>query len=920
MNISQILFRLSFIVTILNTSNIYAATCTETQSASGKDNTPVSALINSFPCVTGVITGMTLDGDITAANCGTWFTFEVYINGNAIAILNNQCSIAGLDLSTYVPVSSITSVELRSFDNDNYALGDDVTLNLTLNITFTNAPMVFSSCTTSQNNTSYVKECETNAEVIGIQITTTGGVTPFNLTEFQFNMTGTTTSTEVSNISIYYTGNSNTFAATNLFANNGVAAGTITVNGSQTLMNGTNYFWIAYDMDPSATIGNFIDAECTQVTIAGAATAIQTPTQTAPSGQRKIGVCYPAAGGGASGSLKLWVSADQLTSTTVDNATITTWTDISAGNSYTGYSSPSYQDDAANLFNYNPTVDFDHVTNDYFSGPSVLGTSTATESAVYVVHKTNTAGNGGGLFGEKAGINRFMVHYPYTNGTAYWHNINAGDLWSTYGGVAVGNIEISTFELSQSTDTKTINVNGAKVSNGGDQTFEALTGENEPFQIGAAHQLNTTSPFFFADALIAEMIVYVGGSNGAIDRNKVESYLAIKYGITLDNTSGGIQGDYNSTNNTLIWDASNNSNYHNNVIGIGRDDVENLNQRQSHSLDDIIRLYINTLQTLNSTNPGSFTSDNSYIVMGDNQGAMCATATSNSEIPVGCSINSRIEREWKVTKTNFSQVFKTDFTLNTCAITASVDISHLRLLVDDDGDFSNGGTQCYFNGDAAGTVITYNNPVITVSNISNTHIANNSTKFITIASINSSTLLPIKLLNFDVNCNNRTSLITWSTVSENNNDYFTLEKSNDMQNFEEIAILKGKGNSSTLNEYNWTDSNPIYETTYYRLKQTDFNGDIIHYSPVSVTCLSDKPKFNLYPNPSSGKFVFNYSINQHAVLTTYNTLGEQTGSYELNSENNSLYIDNTELESGIYFYQVRIKNEVKHTGKYSIVK
>ena len=138
---------------------------------------------------------------------------------------------------------------------------------------------------------------------------------------------------------------------------------------------------------------------------------------------------------------------------------------------------------------------------------------------------------------------------------------------------------------------------------------------------------------------------------------------------------------------------------------------------------------MNTLAVSNTANSGVFSNDRSFVLMGHNTGENCATFAANVEIPLGltnCILYSRLDREWKVTNTNYPQNFNVDIALNSCASPTLVNTSELRFLVDDDGDFSNGGTQCYFNGDGSGIVISYANPYITVSNISNSHIPDNS--------------------------------------------------------------------------------------------------------------------------------------------------------------------------------------------------
>lgn len=153
-------------------------------------------------------------------------------------------------------------------------------------------PMSYVSSTTTQGNTSTTSQASTNQQIIGIEVVTTGSLSPFDLTQFQMNMNGSTDGTnDASGISIYYTGTSSSFATTTLFGSATPGGGTLNVNGSQTLAEGTNYFWIAYNIAAGATIDNFVDAECTQLTINGGV-GTQIPSVTAPAGNRKIAVNY----------------------------------------------------------------------------------------------------------------------------------------------------------------------------------------------------------------------------------------------------------------------------------------------------------------------------------------------------------------------------------------------------------------------------------------------------------------------------------------------------------------------------------------------------------------------------------------------------------------------------------------------------
>src|SRR5690606_38852289 len=79
------------------------------------------------------------------------------------------------------------------------------------------------------------------------------------------------------------------------------------------------------------------------------------------------------------------------------------------------------------------------------------------------------------------------------------------------------------------------------------------------------------------------------------ERNRVESYLAIKYGITLDGNRS-----YRNSSNKVVWDKQNNDLFGNNIFGIGRDDISGLNQLQcesAHNRDYLVAATVNIEKT-----------------------------------------------------------------------------------------------------------------------------------------------------------------------------------------------------------------------------------------------------------------------------------------------------------------------------------
>ena len=94
--------------------------------------------------------------------------------------------------------------------------------------------------------------------------------------------------------------------------------------------------------------------------------------------------------------------------------------------------------------------------------------------------------------------------------------------------------------------------------------------------------------------------------------------------------------------------------------------------------------------------------------------------------------------------------------------------------------------------------------------------------------------------------------LNWATVTEINNDYFTIERSDESLQFDSIASLPGAGNSNTVLKYSEIDSSPFGGVSYYRLKQTDFDRKFSYSNVVRI--VNDKPSkepLSLYPNPAN---------------------------------------------------------------------
>lgn len=117
--------------------------------------------------------------------------------------------------------------------------------------------------------------------------------------------------------------------------------------------------------------------------------------------------------------------------------------------------------------------------------------------------------------------------------------------------------------------------------------------------------------------------------------------------------------------------------------------------------------------------------------------------------------------------------------------------------------------------------------------------------------------LPIELLSFDATVKENGVLLSWTTATEINNDFFTLERSSDGKLFEPIAQVSGAGNSEIELGYHYIDYPDYFGNVYYRLVQTDFDGTSEAFRPVMIRYQSgNKSAVLLFPTSlKAGAFV-----------------------------------------------------------------
>lgn len=162
-------------------------------------------------------------------------------------------------------------------------------------------------------------------------------------------------------------------------------------------------------------------------------------------------------------------------------------------------------------------------------------------------------------------------------------------------------------------------------------------------------------------------------------------------------------------------------------------------------------------------------------------------------------------------------------------------------------------------------------------------------------------VLPIELVNFNVQCrSNNLVEVNWTTQTEYNNDFFTIEKSEDGENWNEIANIKGAGNSSSEKNYTYKYQDNIKALTYFRLKQTDFDRNSKYSQIMAMNGCNVKGKglLVIFPNPASTEVVLNTDTEGMGV-EIYNLLGINVASYTLERGDNK--IDVSSLPNGTYY-------------------
>jgi trimeric autotransporter adhesin len=415
--------------------------------------------------------------------------------------------------------------------------------------------------------------------------------------------------------------------------------------------------------------------------------------------------------GDVNANLKLWLKSDTGTSTTTNNTAITTWNDHAYDNDAISYGTnrPLFKNNTTDNINFNPVIDFSRAsanlmkgkggywTHDYWVVVKTNNTFDKTPSNTQVPLSGKFTKVGFSVDGTGMGFGRVSGRFNSNNLVAHMLSSynNSGSVpgvdsyGMSYAPASINSLgtDVMIFNIKSNTSVSParseIYYNGKRIDNHTGTTGTTGTGtnllhtdfNNLRYVLGAGQfSLNGHVIGSFLDGKITEVASY-SSPNSALNQQKIQSYLAIKYGVTLKQSTSAQEAfdrlcdvNYIDSQSNVIWDYTANAGYNYDIAGIGRDDDSQLNQKQSSSSNDtsdmtgptngFLSIGLTDLYDTNSdnitSNPTTF-SNRQFLVWGNNGADInLAAATVNVDMSAGIGGLSTpvsfvaMQRVWKV--------------------------------------------------------------------------------------------------------------------------------------------------------------------------------------------------------------------------------------------------------------------------------
>ena len=752
-----------------------------------------------------------------------------------------------------------------------------------------NSPVSYVSSVVTQAVTTKVGKGSTKNEVIGLEVVTTTSGSPINLTTMDIATTGTTSLSDITNLRVWYTGASSTFATTTQFGTTVASpAATQTVSGTTTLNNGTSYFWVTYDIASGATLGNVVDAEISSITVDGVP---QTPSTTAPTGSRAIrnSYCTPSYSTGTGAS-------DVITNVSFGGFSNTT--SGSGSPYYTYYSSLTATVTAGAASTYSMTVL--PAGGDEYVGLWIDFNDDGTfQTSERLINNVQTSGYSLSQsivipISASAGTYRMRVRISYNTTSGNFDPCNS----YTYGETEDYNVEIvnppapTTYVWNQ-TGSASYQV----ASNWTPSRTTVL--QNDILEFNGGGTIDVTN----VPSQVINQLIVDAGTNVWLHAPSASTVLAV-YG-TLSLTSGLIVTDNNSTLSLGLTPT---------MLGTlsGSGTIDGKFQRwidasaSSYSFPMVVGSD-NRSVTVNYTTAPSAAGTLTYqFVHGVpttsglplTDGSITDNAVDTSGLFVLTSGNG-------LTGGSYTGTFEAD---NFVGIQ---DYTQLSLI-----QRNSSAASWTLNGTLITTTGSNTAPILSRSGM-------NAYGQFGVSGNTSQNTLPVNMLSFSARNVNGDVLLNWSTSSEQNNKGFDVERSLDGKTFNFVKFVNGAGNSTVVENYATIDNKAFdinnSNILYYRLKQIDLNGKYVYSNIVNVlkSSMINGNSISVYPNPSAGRFNIEVEaakdVLANIVITDSKGQELSNTNVQLFKGSNTNTINLESASNGVYFVKVIMNGETKVT-------
>ena len=424
--------------------------------------------------------------------------------------------------------------------------------------------------------------------------------------------------------------------------------------------------------------------------------------------------------------LNMWVRADKGVTSTSGLVSSVTDESFNGNGIIQATNNLDKPTDDTDITNFNTTLSFDGVRQ-HFAVENLNFSSVGAIDKMYtwVVYKTDHSATPSG---SPDTSNRAFLDFDSSKyfGTYIGGDGKLGFSYATSGlfgpiqynstGTSInnnGNTNLAGFIFDPS-----VGVNDTFIrSNGGDDFSGSVN--DDPIGSGGASygyvgdgSLATTfdggSTEDYYNGNISEIIYYQGQTISEADIRRIESYLAIKYGITLDNAGGGLNGNYVDSSGAVLWNATTNTAFHNNVAGIGIDEDTALLQKQSKSeaIGGILTIALGTtVEATNAANTTDFDDDKDYLLWGnndtDNIPSLIVDGAPSGTCP---QVFRRLDRDWKIVNIGGVGTVTLSFDMSTISNEDNFD-----LLIDADGDGDYTGVTPITTGVLTGDNLVFSN-------------------------------------------------------------------------------------------------------------------------------------------------------------------------------------------------------------------